>query len=343
MRLVMALSTALVLCASAPLRLCVETGPGNVAQETRLPLLYWVQGIETAPGLRQAGIEQIAAPPNKLDEWRKAGFNVIALSQQDLEQRVKLLVPRVAGRADVASATRRPWIDSNGWRFMRTPAGKFYYDLSERGAGKATLAIAEAWAYHADAILKIDPSDLVAAGKMLAFLRALSPANANLPLIADIGLIDDGSAATGEVMNLLTRRNLMFRVVAAPVPQLKVNIKLGSKEYPQSEASDPNAFALKVRRQLGDENRSLRLYGTEVVISRLTGDGTRLRLHLLNYSGRDVDSLRVRTRGKYARPELKAFGIEQAGIEDFVVEDGATEFTIPKLGVYALIELPAVN
>ena len=341
MRLVMALSTALVLCASAPLRLRVEIGPGNVAQESRLPLLYWVQGIETAPALKQAGIEQIAAPPNKLDEWRKAGFNVIALSQQDLAQRVKLLVPRVAGRADVASATRRPWIDSNGWRFMRTPTGKFYYDLSERGTGKATLAIAEAYAYQADAILKIDPADLAAAGKMLAFLRALPPAN--LPLIADIGLIDDGSAATGEVMNLLTRRNLMFRVVAAPAPQLKINIKLGSKEYPQSEASDPNAFALKVRRQLGDENRSLRIYGTEVVISRLTGDGTRLRLHLLNYSGRDVDSLRVRTRGKYARAELKAFGIEQAGPEDFVVEDGATEFTIPKLGVYALIDLPAVN
>ena len=341
MRLVMALSTALVLCASAPLRLRVEIGPGNVAQETRLPLLYWAQGIETAPALKQAGIEQIAAPSNKLDEWRKAGFNVIALGQQDLEQRVKLLVPRVAGRADVASATRRPWIDSNGWRFMRTPAGKFYYDLSERGAGKATLAIAEAYAYQADAILKIDPADLAAAGKMLAFLRALPPAN--LPLIADIGLIDDGSAATGEVMNLLTRRNLMFRVVATPAAQLKVNIKLGSKEYPQAEASDPNAFALKVRRQLGDENRSLRIYGTEVVISRLTGDRTRLRLHLLNYSGRDVDSLRVRTRGKYARAEVKAFGIEQAGFEDFVVEDGATEFTIPKLGVYALIELPAVN
>ena len=341
MRLVMALSTAFVLCASAPLRLRVEIGPGNVAQETRLPLLYWVQGIETAPALKQAGIEQIAAPSNKLDEWRKAGFKVVALSQQDLEQRVKLLVPRVAGRADVASATRRPWIDSNGWRFMRAPTGKFYYDLSERGTGKATLAIAEAWAYQADAILKIDPADLAAAGKMLAFLRALP--HTNLPLIADIGLIDDGSAATGEVMNLLTRRNLMFRVVAAPAPQLKINIKLGSKEYPQSEASDPNAFALKVRRQLGDENRSLRIYGTEVVISRLTGDGTRLRLHLLNYSGRDVDSLRVRTRGKYARAELKAFGIEQAGPEDFVVEDGATEFTIPKLGVYALIDLPAVN
>ena len=313
----------------------------NPAQETRLPLLYWVQGIETAPALKQAGINQIAAPPAKLDEWRKAGFDVLALSQQALARREKLLVPRVAGRADVASATRRPWIDSNGWRFVRRPTGKFYYDLTEREAGQATLAIAEAFAYQADAILKIGPADLAAAGKMLAFLRALPLSN--LPVIADIGLIDDGLAATGEVMNLLTRRNLLFRIVSAPAPQLRVNIKLGSKDYPRAEASDPSAFALKVRRQLGDENRSLRIYGTEIVISRLTGDSTRVRLHLLNYSGRELDSPRVRVRGNYGKGELKAFGVEGAGFEDFVVAEGATEFTIAKLGVYALIELPALK
>jgi hypothetical protein len=313
----------------------------NPAQETRLPLLYWERGIETAPALKRAGIEQIAAPPSKLDEWRKAGFDVIALSPQDLARREKLLVPRVVGRANVASATSRPWIDSNGWRFIRRPAGKFYYDLVEKGAGQATLAIAEAFAYQADAILKIDPADLAAAGKMLAFLRALPPSG--LPVIADIGLIDDGSAVTGEVMNLLTRRNLLFRIVSAPATQLRVNIKLGSKDYPQSEASDPSAFALKVRRQLGDENRSLRLYGTEIVIGRLTGDSARWQLHLLNYSGREVDSPRVRMRGNYRKGELKAFGIEEGGFEDFIVAEGATEFTITRLGVYALIELPAVK
>lgn len=313
----------------------------NPAQETRLPLLYWAQGIETATALKQAGINQIAAPPAKFDEWRQAGFNVLALSRQDLERREKLLVPRVAGRANVASATRRPWIDSNGWRFVRRPAGRFYYDLTEKGAGQATLAIAEAFACQADAILKIDPADLAAAGRMLGFLRVLPPLI--LPVIADIGLIDDGSAATGEVMNLLTRRNLLFRIVSAPAPQLRVNIKLGSKDYPQAEASDPSAFALKVRRQLGDENRSLRIYGTEIVIGRLAGDSARLQMHLLNYSGREVDSLRVRLRGNYAKGELKAFGIEGAGFEDFIVAEGATEFTIAKLGVYALIELPALK
>jgi hypothetical protein len=307
----------------------------------RLPVIYWAQGIETASALKQAGIEQIAAPPDKANEWRKAGFNVLALSQQELARREKLFVPRVAGRADVASATRRPWIDNNGWRFVRNPSGKFYYDLTEKAVGKAALAAAEAFTYQADAILKIDPADLAAAGKMLAFLRALP--SASLPPVADIGLMDDGSTATGEVMNLLTRRNLLFKLVPKPSPQFRVNIKLGSKEFPENDAADPSAFAQKIRQQLGDENRSLRIYGTEVVIARLTADGEQARLHLLNYSGREVDSLRVRLRGKYGKGEFKASGIEPRELEDFVAADGGTEFTISRMGFYGLIELPAMK
>lgn len=310
-------------------------------QETRLPVLYWQRGIETAPMLKEAEVTQIAVPPAVAGEWQRAGFKVLAVSGQDLERREKLLVPRVAGRADVASATQRPWIDLNGWRFVRSPSGKFLYDLSEKGAGQAALAMAEAFAYQADAILKIAPTDLNAAGKMLLFLRTLS--GVNLSLIGDIGFIADGSPASNEVMNLLTRRNLLFRVLTAPESRFRVNIKLGSKEYPKAEAADPNAFTLKVRHQLGDENRSLRIYGTEVVIGRLTGDAVHSQLHLLNYSGREVEGLRVRVRGRYSKGEVKTFGIDQAGSEDFVVDDGASEFTIPRLGVYALIDLPLAN
>ena len=125
----------------------------------KLPLIYWTQGIETAAALKQAGIESFAAPPESVAAWRNAGFTVSALSPQELSRREKLLIPRIAGRAEVASATRRPWIDSNGWHFIRKPAGKFLYDLIEKGTGKAALAIAEAFAYQADAVLKIDPAD----------------------------------------------------------------------------------------------------------------------------------------------------------------------------------------
>ena len=308
----------------------------EVAQ--RLPLIYWSQGIETAPALKQSGIEQIAAPPDKAAEWRKAGLKVVPISQAEFERREKLLTPRVAGRGNVASPTQRPWIDANGWRFVRNPAGKFYYELPQ---GRAAIASAEAFVYHADTVLKIDPADLEVAAKMLAFLRELPPGN--LPVIADIGVIDDGSPTTGEVMNLLTRRNLLFKKVPAPSSRLRVNIRLGSKEYPEAEASDPSAFAQKVRRRLGDENRSLRVYGSEIVLCRLTGDGSRAKLHLLNYGGREIDSLRVRLRGKYGQGVVKAFGHESAALEEFVVADGATEFSISKMGVYAVVDLPVMK
>ena len=56
----------------------------------------------------------------------------------------------------------------------------------------------------------------------------------------------------------------------APSAQYRVNVKLGTAEFPADAAKDPSAFALKVRRQLTDEQRSLRIFGSEVVIGRLT-------------------------------------------------------------------------
>jgi hypothetical protein len=301
----------------------------------RNPLIYWPHGIETAPALKRAGIEQICVPPDKAEGWRAAGFKILPMTVAELERREKLLVPGTARRGNVASATTRPWIDANGWRFVRKPSGKFYYDLPQ---GKAALAVAEAFVYSADAILKIDQADLEEVGKMLLFLRSL-PQDV-LPGIADIAVIDDGSPATGEVMNLLSRRNLLFKVVSAPSSQLPVNIKLGTKEYPESETADPSAFAQKIRRKLTDERRTIRVYGNEVVICRLTGDSSRTRLEMLNYSGREIDSMRVRLRGKYGKAVAKVFGYGEVPPEDIVFADGATELTIPKMGSYAMMELP---
>jgi hypothetical protein len=303
-----------------------------------LPVIYWTQGIETAPALKRAGLEQLAVPSEHAEAWRKAGFKILVMTREELGRREKLLVPRIAGRADVASATRRPWIDANGWRFARHPAGKFYYDLP---AGKATLAIAEAFIYGADAVVKIDPADLEETGKMLVFLRA-SPQE-NLSPIADIAVIDDGSAVTGEVMNLLTRRNLLYRVVSSPSSQFSINIKIGTREYPTAAATDPSAFAQKIRLQLTDERRSLRIYGSEVVICRLAGSRARMKLHLLNYSGRGIEGLRIRLRGAYGRGEAKAFGYGNAVLEDFIVADGATEFSIAQMGVYAVVDFPVMK
>ncbi|HVF28952.1 MAG TPA: hypothetical protein VM943_11970, partial [Pyrinomonadaceae bacterium] len=307
-----------------------------------LPLLYWQGGIESAPSLKRAGIERLCVPPGAAESWRKAGFSVIPMSEAEFAAREKLQTPGIAARANVASPTRAPWINANGWRFMRdllrNEADKYHYDLP---TGKAALATAEAFAYDADAVLKIDPADLERFGQMFAFLRQL-PAD-DLPTLADLGVVDDGTTLAGEVMNLLARRNLLFLAAPTPLPQFPINIKLGTKEYPKNEATDPSLFALKIRRQLTDERRRLRIYGSEVVICRLTGDDSRVRLHLLNYGGREIAGLRIRLRGAYAKGEALVAGSGRIELTNYVITDGATEFSLPKMETYAWIELPSMK
>ncbi len=303
----------------------------------QLPYIYWPYGIDTAQALKEAGIKEICVPDDQAKAWRAAGFKTLTNSYLRFEQREKLLVPGIVRRANVASATSRPWIDANGWRFIRNSAGKFYYELP---SGKGSLAAAEAFAYKGDAVLKIDQADLEEVGKMLKFQRGL-PGN-NLPVVADIAVVDDRSPLTGEVMNLLARRNLLFKIVDAPSPQYPINIKIGTKEFPESDAADPSDFAQKIRRRLTDERRTLRIYGNEVVICRVTGDKSRLRLHLLNYSGREISGMRVRLRGTYGKPQVRAFGYDQIEPEDIEVAGGATEFTVPKMGNYAMVDLPRI-
>jgi hypothetical protein len=300
----------------------------------QLPYLYWSHGIEAAQALKQAGIKEICVPDNEAEAWRAAGFKTLTDRYLRFEERDKLLVPGIVRRANIASPTSRPWIDANGWRFIRNLVSKYYYELPP---GKGALAAAEAFAYRVDAVLKIDRADLEEVGKMLTFQRSLP--QEVLAGVADITVIDDKSPLTGEVMNLLSRRNLLFKVVDAPSPQYPINIKLGTKEFPESAADDPSAFEQKIRRLLTDERRTLRIYGNEVVICRLTGDKSRLRLQLLNYSGREISGMRVRLRGNYAVANVRAFGYGKIEPEEILNSAGATEFTLPNLGVYAMVEL----
>jgi hypothetical protein len=256
------------------------------------------------------------------------------LTEAELASRERLPSPGITPRAGVASPTRAPWVEANGWRFTRHPAAKFVYEVP---AGKAPLAAAEAFAYGADAVLKIAAADLGALGAMLAFLETL-PA-VELPAVSDFAVVDDGSAVTSEVMNLLARRNLLFQVVQAPSARFPINVRIGSPEYPRTEAADPSAFAQKIRRQLTDDRRALRVYGSEVVLGRLTADAGRARLHLINYGGREIEGLRIRLRGRYADGEVHVAGAGRLALEDRVVTDDATEFTIPRISTYAVVDL----
>ena len=81
--------------------------------------------------------------------------------------------------------------------------------------------------------------------------------------------------------------------------------------------------------------------GSEAVIARLTSDGRRARLHLLNYGGRDIEGLRVRVRGSWAGDAAQVAGHGALPLADRMVVDGATEFTIPRVSPYAVVDLTA--
>jgi hypothetical protein len=303
-----------------------------------LPCVYWTQGMDSRASLEAAGVRRLCVAPEQVETWRAAGFAASPLTAQELASRDALPTPGTTARAGQASPTRSPWIVASGWRFTRSPGRKYTYDLP---AGKAALAAAEAFAYGADAVLKANPEDLKNTGAMLAFLEELP--SLDLPPVADLAVVDDGSAITGEVMNLLVRRNLLFQVVQKPWPRFRINIVMGSPAYPLEEAADPSAFAQKIRLQLTDEQRSLRIYGSEVVICRLTGNAERIRLHLINYGGREIEGLRVRVRGVYRDGVARVSGAGRVPLQDFAVADGATEFSLPKLATYAVIDLEAVR
>jgi hypothetical protein len=299
-----------------------------------LPMIFWDQGPETAAALKQNGIQQVLVPAERLQVWKATGLVVRGITTAEWSTLEEASAPGVDRQVRVASATRSPYLIANGWRFIRNRSGKYRYTLP---AGKTALAAAESYAYGADTALQVEAADLEPAGKMLAFLRGLPVAD--LPGVSDLAVVDDQHPLVGEVMNLLARRNLLFAAVPAPDTRYPINIRIGSKEYPEDEAANPSDFALKIRRQLTDERRSVRIYGSETVLCRLTGDSTRIRLHLLNYRGGKVDGLRIRLRGAFRNGQALGDQIGEIPLENFAVSNGATEFSIPVMNLYAVVDL----
>jgi hypothetical protein len=193
--------------------------------------------------------------------------------------------------------------------------------------------------YGVDAEIQVDGPDLQALGKMLAFLKNVKAQD--LPPMVNIGFIDDGSPQSGEFMNLLVRRNLLFRVVDHPDPKLDLTVRLGSPEYPRAEASNPSLLAEKVRSHLTDEKRLLRIYGSEVVVGRLIGNDKAAQLFLINYGAArsPVHGVHIRVLGSYGKQEVAQYGSSPAKLQDVAVDSSATEFTLPELNTFAVVSL----
>jgi hypothetical protein len=299
-----------------------------------VPGLFWDQGPETAEALKKAGVTRVLVAPESVASWRALGSWKV--EPFDVAGAVKIAAPGVQMRPNVAFATRSPWIDTNGATYMRQPEATFLVEANGAASG---VAAAEAHLFGAAVAIQTDVAGIEPLSRMVAFLEKLKPAE--MPPLANIGYIDDGSEESAELMRLLVRRNLLFRLVKQPERRLNLNIAFGSPQYPREEAADPSAMAQKVRSQLRDERRLLRVYGSEVVVGRLFGDGKRVRVHLLNYSaaGRPVNGIRVRVLGRYPRHELAVSGDTDAKLLDYMVTPEATEFTVELLHAYAVVDL----
>jgi hypothetical protein len=275
---------------------------------------------EPSPALKEAGIDCVAVPSARAAEWKGHCADPV-----DPAKLKRIPSPGVNYRINRASASSSPWVETNGARYARRFSEKA---LVNAGEGRAALAAAEAHLFGIDALINANPKDWASFAAMRDFLSKL-PAG-SLPTLANIGFIDDGTPAATENMKLMLRRNLLFRAITKADPSLDLNVK--------SKPGDPSAFAYEVRQKLTDEKRLLRLYGSEVVVARLSGEASRRRVSLLNYGARTVEGLRVRVLGNWPKITVHAFG-ESVEAADIVHEDGATEFSLPRVPIYTVVEL----
>lgn len=249
---------------------------------------------------------------------------------------IKLLRPGTrADRTITASSSRVPWVDSNGWRFRRDPKGSFLYEGVT--IPRLPLAAAEAYVYDANAVIQTDAKGNEALQPMLDFLKKIDAPQ--LPVVADIFVHDDGTPMLGEVLNLLTRRNLLFNAGAKPDRTYNLAVEVGSPDFPKVAAANPSDFAKLVRRKLTDDKRSLRIFGSEVIVGFLTSDGKRSRLHLLNYATDPIESFRVRVRGEWKIEHAASYNDPGVKAEEINYFDGGTEFGVPKITTYAVFDL----
>lgn len=298
-----------------------------------LPGLHWTGDLDTAKQLRAAGVERIFVAPELRSGWE--GLDFTAESDAQLGNYTAVSAPSSRRERSVGMATSIPWIEANGWHFLQGVDRVWYRDVP---VGRAALAAAEAYSYGVDAVLDVTPEDIASFGAMLQFLKTLPTAEGQT--LADIGFINDGSPEAREAMKLLERRNLLFRAVEQPDPSLDLNVQLGSAQFPREGAANPHEFAAYVRQELTDEKRLLRLFGSNVVLGHVATVGPATRVHLLNYGPRGtIDRLRVRVEGSFTSAKLASFETSDTAVLDLTQRDGATEFTVPRIVTYAVIDL----
>lgn len=210
--------------------------------------------------LTAAGADAPAAPqqvrilPRSTVDWRAAD-SILAVSE--------CVWPAVAGGSGGAQAgpTGVPWVDSNGWfvQLLRTLApGKplwLVFEPPEKTVVRAeayALAVADCEAYGGRWVIALDAaaeSDatgarqaLEAAGRALRFFEKQARWRAFVPR-AVLGVLSDFAGENREVgyelLNLLARRPLPFRVLEKRPGAMPALTGLKAVVYPDQQAPEP--------------------------------------------------------------------------------------------------------
>ena len=242
----------------------------------------------------------------------------------DVAGYVKVPAPGVRYRMNMATATSAPWVDSNLWRYQRDPNTNYLCEVKDKSV---VTAVVEAFTMGVKLAVQITPQQKDDYEKVLAFLKTIP--DGPTKEWTNFSVIDDGSAQAGEVMNLLWRRSIGYRIAA-------------SGDYTLS-ARMTNAYEAmqEIREKLGDHNRVLRIFGSELTLARALREGSRVRLHLVNYGTRSVDHLRIRLEGRFRERDIASYlyGDVTPKLVDFEYGKDFTEFTLTALGPYGVLDL----
>ncbi len=205
----------------------------------------------------------LPAPTRQPAGWKAAR----RFRRRKVDYRTQRLAPR--------ATTSSPWVNSNAWRFIRDPKAQFCIEAP--GKLSAVAFAAEAFAYGVDALIRTSGEGVDRV-----------PAHAGL----SAGTARSGSVSAREHRHRGRRFRPNRRThelhsagaicfyryqCARPTISLQVNVKSTGAD------PDPSKQAYAIRQEVGDANRLLRLYGSEVVIGRLTGNNMQVRLHIVNY------------------------------------------------------------
>jgi hypothetical protein len=351
-------------------------------------LVRW--GHDEIPPRAVLGITKVVMPAANAKAVKQAtahGYDVHLEHTLAADRRAKwphIRTNWVTRRNDVlqvAGRSAQPWLENNAAliRIIQaadpgaTPLLTYAWKpiaLSDADEGPALenylVAIAEAGSFGADLVLPLHQrfeKDLLlgkphARAAWKEIRRYIDFYTANLPnryrQVADVGVVTSDPMKSFEVMNLLARHNVPFRLIdAAPLQAGSLapfKLLILTDQSPESAAlaefarkggtivtakpgMDPNALALDVRRQLGRENRTIDIWNGITVITAPYDDpdDAGMLVTVVNYAHQPLP-VQMRVRGTFSQVHYES-PEQETTLLSYERRDGYTEFVIPALRI----------